>query len=84
MGETKFEIKEWILSNGAKGISVAELNNGYSHIMIDDGCWVIANGSNGNAEFSAWIFPEAKKVLDKLPVSPDDYEPWLQKLSDKK
>ncbi len=53
-------------------ISVAQFNKGYSHIVVDDGCWIIMNGR----ETSSWIFDEAVQVLKQLPNSPSDYKPY--------
>jgi len=55
------------------GIStVCQFNDGYSHIGIDDHCWLVLNGGKK----SAWIFPEAVAILKALPSSPDEYQPW--------
>jgi hypothetical protein len=65
------------MESGDKAIYVAEFNNGFSHIIVDDSCWVIVNGYDGEAKQSSWIFPEAKEALNKLPNSPLDYMPYI-------
>jgi hypothetical protein len=47
---------------------VAELNNGFSHIAVDDHCYVLLNGG----ELSPWWFREALDVLRTLPKDPDE------------
>lgn len=53
---------------------VAVFNNGNSVIVEDDHCYVIRNwsGTRQRWGWSAWIFPEALKVLASLPDNPDD------------
>jgi len=65
----KFEIKEM---DGGKWTSVAELNDGYTHISVDDHCWTVTN----NGVLTSHIFKEAMQALKQLPDSPDDYEPY--------
>ena len=65
----KFELKAV-----EKRITVAEFNNGYSHIAVDDHCWVIINGGKQ----SSHIFIEAMDVLKKLPSCPHDYAPYQE------
>ena len=48
--------------------SYAQFNDGYSHIIIDGGCYIIIN----NDRPSAWIFEEALQELKKLPENPYD------------
>lgn len=49
---------------------VCELNDGYSHIAVDDGCYVLLNGGKP----SAWWFPEALQALKGLPADPRDWK----------
>lgn len=72
---------EIILDNGEKATSIATLNDGYTDIIVDDGCYVIVNGGihehadpnkKGRGKFSAWIFKEALVVLKTLPENPND------------
>ena len=65
---------EIILKNGELVQYYAEFNKGYSHIIIDDGCWVIVNGEDGTAAIYAWIYPEAMENLKLLPNNPKDYK----------
>lgn len=44
-------------------LSIIQFNEGYSNIIIDDGCYQIINGY----QVSSHIFPEARDVLAKLP-----------------
>lgn len=44
--------------------SCAQFNGGYSHIIIDDGCYQIVNGDG----ISSHIFPEALEILKTLPL----------------
>ena len=71
------------LANGSRATYVAEFNNKYSHIIVDDNCWVLVNGDDGAAEFSAWIFKEAKEILDQLPVMPSEYKPFVDYINSK-
>lgn len=50
--------------------TVAILNDGYSVITVDDGCYTIRNFSDNEWRFSAWIFPEALEILKRLPDDP--------------
>lgn len=68
------KLKSVRLSSGGIVPAVAEFNNGYSFIVVDDGCWCVVNGN----EFSAWVFPEATAVLKQLPDSPDEYGPYRE------
>ena len=74
----EFKVEE--LKREGKGsiTAVANCNEGNTHIVVDDSCWVIYNNYylNGGG-FSAWIFPEALEVLKKLPNSPRDYLPYI-------
>jgi len=51
-----------------KTTSYAQFNNGYSYIIIDDGCYQIVNGN----AVSSWIFREAIAVIKDLPENPKD------------
>lgn len=42
--------------------SLAQFNNGYSHIIMDDGCYQIVNGN----KISSHIFAEAWAVMKQL------------------
>jgi hypothetical protein len=69
----------WVLDANSRYVPiVASFNKGYSHIGVDDKCWVLYNGHPGELKSSRWIFPEAKDVLDTLPRSPEDHEPYLE------
>ena len=78
MDKVVFEFGNLRLRTGAEVFSVATFNNGFSHIVVDDNDWVIANGHDGDARFSSWIFPEAMEVLKQLPNSPLDYQPYAE------
>lgn len=67
----KLEIKEV-----GNYITVAEFNNGFSHIAIDDHCYLLLNDKKP----SYHIFDEALEVLKQLPNNPDDYEPYREYL----
>ena len=68
-----------ILENGSEAETVATFNNGSSHIIIDNGCYVIVNRTpviqfEANRpiigdfyRMSAWIFSEALEALKQLP-----------------
>ena len=56
-------------------VSVATFNDGYSHIIADDGCWLLVNGhavddsrreSGFVCHVSPWIFGEAWEVMQAL------------------
>jgi len=72
-----FKIDKIKLKSGSEITTVAKFNDGYSHIAIDDGCWVVVNGGNGEAQLSPWIFLEAIKALKGLPSRPGDYYPLM-------
>ena len=59
------------LHNGSDVTTVAVLNEGYSHIGIDDHCYVVINGKDGEANFSSHIFREAHEILLLLPPNVD-------------
>ncbi len=63
----KIKIKR---DNGSlfKAESYVQFNDGYSHIIIDGGCYIIINDNKP----SAWIFEEALRELKKLPTNPYD------------
>lgn len=56
---------------GSTVIAVACFNKGYSHIAVDDNCWIVVNGDR----MSPWIFAEAMEVLKTLPNKPSEYKP---------
>lgn len=62
MNFQKIEVKR---RNGSvyKALSVIQFNNGYSHLIIDDGCYQIVSGD----KIGSHIFSEAKDVLIMLP-----------------
>ncbi len=70
-----------VLENGAEVVAVAEFNDGYSHIIEDDHCWVIVNGRDGEAKSSSHIFDEAMRELRDLPDMPARYRPLTDVLS---
>jgi hypothetical protein len=72
-----FKVQKVTLQTGSKITSVVEFNNGYSHIVVDDGCWVVVNGGM----FASWIFPKALDILKKLPSNPYDYKPYMDSLN---
>jgi len=76
----KFEIKTLKLKNGEEVTSVATFNHEFSHIVVDDSVWVVANGEDGKLVFSSWIFPEAIEVLKSLPDDPLDYKPYTDSI----
>ena len=63
--------KTAILDNGEEFTPVATLANEYGgkcQISIDDDCYIIRlKNSDGKYINTAWIFPEAFKVLKTLP-----------------
>lgn len=61
----------------AEVFAFAEFNGGYSHIVEDDGCWVVLNGGKPTSH----IFPEAMEHLKQLPTDPKDH-PLFWKLID--
>ena len=77
----KFEIGEINMLNGSVFATVAEFNNGFSHIAVDDDCWVIINGHDKHSRISPYIFAEAKAVLDQLPNRPSAYQPYRNYLN---
>jgi len=50
-------------------ISYVQFNNNYSHIIIDDNCYMIANGTEIVIP-SNHIFPDAVEILKQLPNNP--------------
>lgn len=62
------------LTNGEEVHPITTFNKGYSHIIVDDGCYVIVNGDPGKLGSSAWIFREALEVLKTLPIDPSEVE----------
>jgi len=77
----KWEVKK-LTEN--KHLSLVEFNDGYSHICVDDHCYMVVNGDEESGyDYSARIFPEAAQLLKELPDSPDHYEPykkWMESL----
>ena len=67
-------LKKVRLHNGGDAIAVAEFNNGYSHVVVDDHCWVVVNGGYP----SAHLYREAMAVLKQLPDHPNDYGPYRE------
>lgn len=69
----KIQILEGVREDGSSQqlTIVAEFNDGYSHIGIDDNCWVVFNGGQPTYH----LFPEAVEALQRLPYSPSDYKP---------
>lgn len=72
----KLKVKSIKLNSGSEVISVAEFNDKYSNIIVDDHCWCIVN----DGRMSNYIFPEAMKILKKLSDSPDKYKPYIKYL----
>ena len=64
----------WEITQVKGFITVCVFNNGYSHIAVDDHCWVILNG--GKPTF--WIFDQAAFLLKQLPSTRNDYVPWRE------
>ena len=53
---------------GTEALSLACFNEGNSHFIDDDSCYVLVNRtSSGNFAMSSWLFPEAVEVLKTLP-----------------
>jgi len=48
--------------------AVASFNNGFSHFIVDDHCYVLVNGN----KWAYHLHPEAVEVLKKLPSNPDE------------
>jgi hypothetical protein len=61
-------------NSGEPVTAYAEFNGGSSHVVVDDGCWVVLN----DGVPAAWIFPEAMAVLRQLPDSPRNYAPYRE------
>ena len=62
--------KKITLENGEAATSLAEFNDGNSHFIEDDHCYVLVNRDPKTERFgmSSHLFPEALKVLRKLPI----------------
>lgn len=63
--------KSATLKNGAEFVPIATLENdsgGRCQIAIDDGCYILYLKREGGYVHTAWIFPEAFKVLKSLPI----------------
>lgn len=71
--EPRFECKTIRLDNGSRLTSVCEFSDGYSHIAVDDGCWIIVNGG----KVSAYINRGAMEMLMQLPHSPSLHSPYM-------
>lgn len=60
------------LKNGAEVTPLVTLKNEYggiSHIIEDDHCYVLINGSDDRPfGMSAWWYPEAIEALKELPL----------------
>jgi hypothetical protein len=65
----------------AVAVAVAEFNGGYSHIIEDDGCWVVVNGGADEARPTPHIFSRAMAELRGLPDNPGHYRPLLEVLT---
>ena len=74
-------LKLIVLGGGEETVAVAEFNDGCSHIIEDDHCWVIVNGRDGEAKWSSHIFGEAMQELRDLPDVPALYRPLTDVLS---
>lgn len=76
------------MDNGVEAVFVAEINDGNTHIISDDSCWVLVNGRDGEARWSTHIFSEALMILKDLPNYPHNYEPLqnvdIEKLREEK
>jgi hypothetical protein len=59
------------LRTGVKVTPIATFNDGNSHIIVDDHCYVIVNKTGDYYDFSPWIFPKALEVLKGL-ASPSE------------
>ena len=70
--KNEFKVEKIKLKKG-NATSVAIFNDGYSHIIVDDNCWLIVNGDG----ISSWIFDEAMEVLKQLPNKPSNYKPYM-------
>ena len=51
--------------------TIAVLNNNNTVIVIDDHCYVLMNKNNNTWRNTPYIFAEAKRVLQTLPLDPD-------------
>lgn len=63
------------LKNGGTALSVASFNEGNSHFIVNEGCYVLVNkqiqgASMGRFGLSAWLPQEAIEVLKTLPSDP--------------
>lgn len=56
--------------------SIAQFNEGFSHICVDDHCYILVNGMDGNYTPVYHWFPEAVRILKILPDTPDNYPPY--------
>lgn len=66
------------LKNGSEVTPVCTLADEYggrSHIIVDDGCYVLINGGVDQPYgMSAWWYREAIEALRDLPTNPEDVE----------
>lgn len=73
----KMEVKELKDKSGITYTSIAQFNDNFSHICVDDHCYTLVNGNDElGYKKSYHLFDEAIKVLKQLPDSPNDYEPY--------
>ena len=59
--------KEEILKDSIE-VCVCTFRDGFSHIIVDDGCYQVVNGNR----ISSHIDPEALAVINELPKNPKD------------
>lgn len=69
-----FQVKPVKLEDGTETIAVCEFNEGRSHIIPDQHCWVLIN----DGRVSPWIFSEALRALRFLPDSPADHQDLIK------
>lgn len=51
--------------------TIAVLNNNNTVIVIDDHCYVLMNKNNNTWRNTSYIFAEANRVLQTLPLDPN-------------
>jgi hypothetical protein len=64
-------VKPIRMKNGSYVKAVAEFNDGHSHIIRDDSCWVVINDGG----WATHITEEAMSYLVQLPANPRKYGP---------
>jgi len=71
---------DWGTGELAETEALATFNDGYSHFIDDDSCYILVNGNvaPGVAKPTHWIFPEAVEILKTLPPQPWKLKPGYE------